>query len=500
MAKYSLNKEEFFIEDYNKAKSFCSFLPAISGKFGLPLWCFYVNRAQGVVSLGVKDKDHSLLEFLPANKSLFSVFYQGFRTFLKIDSNFYEPFRIPRKSPLRQVMKVSSSFLEIEEENKKRGLDIRVRYFTLPSSDFASLVRIVELKNTLIKTHALRLPRLDLELLAKRQSQYVNRVVPKNLGLSFQKEREIVDIFTLSVPASYELDLWGRLSGAEDAVRAQILEAEENRKTIIQSLIAEAVSLYLQIKAKDEELRIEKERVKNYKKSLLLVESRFKRGLCDILELRQARRALAASEAMIPKLNEELGDLEQRLSILLGRYPKTGDFSKRSYWNYLKTLRPVPPGLPSQLLLRRPDIRAAQARLKALSAMVGVSRASRFPRITLTGNMGYASEELHRLFTPQSYLWSLAIGIIRPIFDGNRLKAEQKEAEIRYREGLTQYAETVLKAFYEVESALLRRKKLLERRERLFTLLKEAMLTEEVAVSRYRRGLIDFLTVLEAKQ
>jgi len=361
-------------------------------------------------------------------------------------------------------------------------------------------LRIVELKNTLIKTHALRLPRLDLELLAKRQSQYVNRVVPKNFGLSFQKEREIVDIFTLSVPASYELDLWGRLSGAEDAVRAQILEAEENRKTIIQSLIAEAVSLYLQIKAKDEELRIEKERVKNYKKSLLLVESRFKRGLCDILELRQARRALAASEAMIPKLNEELGDLEQRLSILLGRYPKTGDFSKRSYWNYLKTLRPVPPGLPSQLLLRRPDIRAAQARLKALSAMVGVSRASRFPRITLTGNMGYASEELHRLFTPQSYLWSLAIGIIRPIFDGNRLKAEQKEAEIRYREGLTQYAETVLKAFYEVESALLRRKKLLERRERLFTLLKEARLTEEVAVSRYRRGLIDFLTVLEAKQ
>jgi len=113
MAKYSLNKEEFFIEDYNKAKSFCSFLPGISGKFGLPLWCFYVNRAQGVVSLGIKDKDHSLLEFLPANKSLFSVFYRGFRTFLKIDSKFYEPFRIPQKNQVRQVMKVSSSFLEL---------------------------------------------------------------------------------------------------------------------------------------------------------------------------------------------------------------------------------------------------------------------------------------------------------------------------------------------------------------------------------------------------
>jgi len=147
MAKYSLNKEEFFIENYNKVRSFCSFLPAISGKFGLPLWCFYVNRAQGVVSLGIKDKDHSILEFLPANKSLFSVFYRGFRTFLKIDSNFYEPFRIPRNNWLKQVMKVFPSFLEIEEENKKKGLNIRIKYFTLPSSDFASLVRIVELKN-----------------------------------------------------------------------------------------------------------------------------------------------------------------------------------------------------------------------------------------------------------------------------------------------------------------------------------------------------------------
>ena len=148
MVRYRLEREgKFVIEDYNRAKSFCSFLPAISGKYGLPLWCFYVNRAQGISSFGVKDKDHSILEFLPANKALFSVFYKGFRTFLKIDSKFYEPFRITKESSIRQSMGICSSFFEIEEENKEIGINIKVRYFTLPSCNFSSLVRMVEIKN-----------------------------------------------------------------------------------------------------------------------------------------------------------------------------------------------------------------------------------------------------------------------------------------------------------------------------------------------------------------
>ena len=144
MAKYFLDPQAgFTIEDYNHSKSFASFLPAIAGKFGIPLWSFYVNRGQGMAAFGIRDKDHYILEFLPANKAYGSVFERGFRTFLKVDSGFYEPFRLSSDTSIKQIMRVNSSFFEIEEENKKIGLKIKVKYFTLPSQEFASLVREV---------------------------------------------------------------------------------------------------------------------------------------------------------------------------------------------------------------------------------------------------------------------------------------------------------------------------------------------------------------------
>lgn len=149
MSEYTLDRQEnFAIEDYNKAKSFASFLPAIAGKFGIPLWCFYTNRAQCISSFGILDKDHSIVEFLPANKAYAAVFEKGFRTFLKTGLKIYEPFRLtPDNSSITQRLRINSSFLEIEETNKKLKLNIKVTYFTLPSEDFASLVRVVKITN-----------------------------------------------------------------------------------------------------------------------------------------------------------------------------------------------------------------------------------------------------------------------------------------------------------------------------------------------------------------
>jgi len=158
MVKYSLDKQaRFIIEDYNKAKVFSSFLPAISGKFGIPLWCFYANRAQGICSFGIKDRDHSILEFSPANKAHQQVFQKGFRTFIKIDSRFHEPFTLPQDNNIKQIMRVDPSFFEIEEDNKRLGLNIKVTYFTLPSEDFASLVRVVEIENNSRKARNLEI-------------------------------------------------------------------------------------------------------------------------------------------------------------------------------------------------------------------------------------------------------------------------------------------------------------------------------------------------------
>ena len=160
----------------------------------------------------------------------------------------------------------------------------------------------------------------------------------------------------------------------------------------------------------------------------------------------------------------------------------------------------MPPGLPSELLMRRPDIRAAEANLKALTDRIGVAKAARFPRISLTGSYGYASTELDGLLNPGSLLWNIAAGLVQPLFDAGKLKANQRAAEARLKSGLTQYTKTVLRAFSDVEEALLTRKEQLDRRKRVAHFVEEARATQRVAEGRYQRGLTDYLSVLEAQQ
>jgi len=194
-------------------------------------------------------------------------------------------------------------------------------------------------------------------------------------------------------------------------------------------------------------------------------------------------------QANLPLLRQELGATQQALAVLLGQYPETQPPRKQPE-DYYRQLEPVPPGLPSELLMRRPDIRAAEARLKALNAQVGIRKASRFPSITLTGSYGYSSSALGSLFQPDT-VWSMAAGILQPLFDAGKLKAGQRAAEARYSQGMAEYTKTVLRAFSEVEKALLTRKEQVERREEVMNFLVEA---------RYVRGLVDYLTVLNAQQ
>ncbi len=147
-ATYMIGKDgSCTIEHYNHAPAFSNFLPGIAGMNGIPLWAFYVNRAQGIASFGFKDKDHSVVEFLPANKSYYAVFHKGFRTFLKIGNLFYEPFIAHTSDSIVQRMTIHSSWFQIQELNKKLGLEIVVRYSVLSEQPVAGLVRKVSLIN-----------------------------------------------------------------------------------------------------------------------------------------------------------------------------------------------------------------------------------------------------------------------------------------------------------------------------------------------------------------
>jgi multidrug efflux system outer membrane protein len=347
-----------------------------------------------------------------------------------------------------------------------------------------AVAAISELRSYFVQSRADRFPSVNVQGEAKRQ-----RIVP---GIES-------DVYNLSLPASFELDLWGRLARTEEAARASLMGAEENARTIAQSIVAEAITVYLQIESLERRIQITKQSIENYRRNLSLVQRRYEGGLTSILDLRQSRRILAQAEASLPSLRQELGANQQKLAVLLGRYPETQP-SRPQPEDYFQRLEPVPQGLPSDLLLRRPDIRLAEANLRNLNAKIGVAKASRFPRIALTGNFGYSSTELDELFHARNEIWNVALGAVQPLFDAGKLKAGQRAAEAKYQQGLADYTKTVLTAFSEVENALLTRKEQIERRERILNFLTEARATEQVAQSRYERGLDSYLTVLDAQR
>ena len=352
--------------------------------------------------------------------------------------------------------------------------------------------RILELRALAGQTRADRYPQVDIDWRNRKDVRHIDRP-------GGGRERDTFSAYDLSLPVFFEVDLWGRLARAEEAVRAELLRAEENRRAVAQTVVAEALALYFEIESIERGLAISFGLIDNFERNLRLVRRRYERGLASALDLRQARRILAESEATIPNLRRDLGTRQHRLSILMGKYPSANP-PRQHPDDYYERLPEVPAGLPSDLLLRRPDIRAVEARLMALNARVAEALASRFPRITLTGSFGYQRNHFDQLFRSDSELWTFANGVTQPIFDAGRLEEGQRAAEARYRQGVADYAQTVLTAFAEVEDALLTRREQLERRKLVVTFLDEARQTQNVAEKRYGRGLTRYLDVLDAQR
>ena len=303
----------------------------------------------------------------------------------------------------------------------------------------------------------------------------------------------------LTFPALFEIDLWSRLAKASKAAWNDILADEANRRTVSQTLVAETINLYLQIEAFERRLQIAADSITAFQRSLQFVETRYRRGLTSALDVRQARRVLAGAQVRVPELQQQLGITQQQLAILLGRYPQTQP-ARIQPQDYYRQPAPVPTGLASTLLLKRPDIRAAELRLQSLNEQIGSAKAERFPQITLTGSYGWNSDGKDRLLKSDSVIWNFTRGVVQPIMNADRLKARQRGVEAQYEQAVSDYANTILNAFAEVEGALLTRKKQLERREREVVFLEEARATQRVAENRYIKGLIQYLDVLDAQQ
>src|SRR5450755_1628322 len=225
---------------------------------------------------------------------------------------------------------------------------------------------------------------------------------------------------------SFELDLWGRLRRATEAARAELLASEENRKAVTTTLVSDVASAYFTMRELDYQLDISNRTLATRRESLELIRNRQAGGVATLLDLRQGEQLVYTAAETIPALQQQIEQTENQISLLLGKNP--GQVIRgRSLTE--QEMPDVPAGLPSALLDRRPDIRAAEQNLIAANARIGVAKAAYFPQISLTGALGGQGTQLSSLFSGPSAVWSFTPQVTQPIFKIGRLKSNVRLTE-----------------------------------------------------------------------
>lgn len=297
---------------------------------------------------------------------------------------------------------------------------------------------------------------------------------------------------------AWEIDLWGRLRRLNEAARAQFLASDEARRDVMISVISEVAQAYFELLELDRELEIAKSTTNSFGESLRIFSERFQGGIVSELETSAAAALLASAAATVPQLERQIVQQENQLSVLVGRNP--GPVS-RSRALLQQTFPPeVPAGLPSTLLERRPDIRAAEQNLRAANAQVGVSVANFFPQLDLTGLFGQASPELSAFTAGSANAWSVAAGLTGPIFQGGRLRAQYRQALAVREETRLRYQSTMLMALQEVSNALIDREKYARVRQELARAVEAYRVSVQVAIERYLAGRAGYFEVLQQQQ
>jgi len=301
---------------------------------------------------------------------------------------------------------------------------------------------------------------------------------------------------------AYEVDLWGRLKSASNAARAELLASEANRETVRITLATEVVRAYFALVAFDAQVEATRRSLALRSEGFALQKVRFDAGLINEFALRQIEAEVAAARAQLPALEANRTAQELALAVLLGRSPRAimeGAVARRAEQG--EPAAPVvPEGLPSDLLLRRPDVVSSEQILIANNARISEARAALFPRIGLSGYLGSESTALSDLFSGPAAIWSLGIALSQPIFQGGRLFAEVEAVKARERQAIAQYQKTLQEAFREVRQALntqVKAREAFEAEGARTVALAEAL---RLAVVRYRSGLLSQLEVLDSER
>lgn len=357
--------------------------------------------------------------------------------------------------------------------------------------------RVDEARALLRIADAERLPAMDAA--AQRDRTRSSSVSSMPLPPTVPLER---NSYRAQLNVAYEVDLWGRLQGASTAARAELLATRAAQQTVRIALISDVVRSYFALLSLDAQVEATRRALALRGDNLGLQKVRRGAGLIGDFDLRQLEAEVAAARAQLPALERSRTAEELALAVLLGRSPRaiTEDAVSRSADRSEPPAPVVPEGLPSDLLLRRPDVVQAEQRLIAANARIGVARASLFPRISLTGFLGSESAALGDLFTGPARIWQLAFGLSQPIFQGGRLFAEVEAVQAREKQAIAQYQKTLQEAFREVRQALsaqARSREVFEAERDRAVSLRDAL---QLARIRYDNGLVSQLEVLDAER
>ncbi len=306
------------------------------------------------------------------------------------------------------------------------------------------------------------------------------------------------DELVATVGLSWELDIWGKIRHGKDAATFSLLAKEENRKSIILLTVSTIANDYFSLRDLDNKLRITINTVEAREEARRIAELRFKGGISTEMTLRQAEVELTQTQSIIPTIEESIAHLENEISVLIGENPNVITRGDSLFQQKIPSIIPV--GLPSELLLRRPDIIAAENALKQATSEVGIAQANFFPSIALTTSTGYNSSSLASSSFIESPYWILAGGLITPIFTWGKLKGQKKLAMANMMEEMEDYKYTILNSFREVDDALISFKKSKEIRIANELVLTKSKQYLRLAELQYFNGIVSYLGVLDAQR
>jgi outer membrane protein, multidrug efflux system len=370
---------------------------------------------------------------------------------------------------------------ELVASSLERNADIRL-----------AVARVEEADANLREANAAFLPEIDAQGAANRSRSSTTTGIPVPAGVPATRN----DI-RLALSTAFELDFWGRLRRAAEALRAQALGSRYAHDVVALTLAGLTAQAYFGLRSLDAQILVSRETLANRDESLSYVRKRAAGGIASDLELAQAETARAAAAVQLRELQRQRALLERQLAVLTGRLDLAvgpGDL------RVLPTPALPPAGLPSSLLDRRPDVRQAEQQLVSTNAQIGVAKAAMFPTISLTGSLGAQSKELSSLNDAGSRIWSLGFGLSLPIFDSGRYSARTDAARAREKQAVAGYQKAVETAFREVSDALASVESTSGAEQDYQTQVEAARRALRLARLRYEAGYSGFLEVLDAQR